>query len=165
MSNPPDHEEKSVAQDSKKLSDSKAADNGRAVKDSKAAKDSIPLSKAALVLLKLKLIAMHGAPVLAVMALIIAAISITGNLSSQAQLGLATAKLESMNASLSASNAELEKLKASIALGKAMQGEERIRQDELVSEIIRNVTNLQIKLKIYPTLEEQLVQHTSAAPK
>ncbi len=151
----PEHEEKNTASDSRKQSDSKAV----AV--------SISPSKSAIVLLKLKLVAnyaMYASPVLAVLALIVGTFSLAGNLSTREQLGVAATRLESLNTSLSASKDELEKLKAAIAQGKAMQEEERKKQDELVSEIIRNVTNLQIRMKIYPTLEEQLIQHASTTP-
>ena len=166
MTQPPEHEEKNTAPDSSRKSDSRPADDGRAAKDSKAAKDSPASSKISVLPLKLKLIAdyaMRGSPVLAVLALIFAVVAVVSNLSSQAQLSMTSSKLESVNASLSASKVELEKLKATITQDKTMQEEERKKQNEVVSEIIRNVTNLQIKMKVYPTLEEQLVQPTSTS--
>jgi len=155
MDRHPEHEEKSVASDRGKSSDSKAED------------DSTPPSKAELVRLKLKLIAnyaMRGfAPVVAVLALAIAMIAVTGNESSQALLSKVAARIDSMSASLSASKGELRKLKAATAQEKAMQEEERKKQDERVTKIIQNVTQLQEKMRIFPTLEEQLYQPASAS--
>ncbi len=154
MANHPEHEEKSVASDSRKPSDGEASD------------DSAPSSKAGRMSLIVKY-AMHGfAPVLAVLALIIAAIAFTGNQSSQAQLSNAVAKIDSINSSLSASKGEVEKLKTALVQEKAQQEEERKKldaQDEQATKIILNVTHMQIKMKITPTLEEQLIQPASAS--
>jgi len=151
----PEHEGKSAAPDSGKSSDSKAAD------------DSIHTSKAELVRSKLKLIAnyaMRGfAPVVAVLALVIAVIAVIGNQSSKAQIGKDAARIDKMSASLLASKGELEKLKAAMAKEKAMQEEERKKQNERVTKIIQNATQLQVKMKITPTLEEQLLQAAIAS--
>lgn len=155
MTSHPEHEEKNEAPESGKSSDRKAAD------------DSKTPSKADLVRLKLKLFAGYAvrgfAPVAAVLALAIAVIAFVGNQSSQALISKAAARIDSMNASLSASKSELEKLKATIKQEKAMQEEERKKQDERVTKIIQNVTKLQVKMKIFPTLEEQFVQPASAS--
>jgi len=158
MAKHPEHEEKNVASDSRKPSDGEASD------------DSTPSLKADGVRTKLKLIAkyaMHSfAPVLAVLALIIAVIAFTGNQSSQAQLSNAVARIDSINSSLSASKGEMEKLKGALVQEKAQQEEERKKldaQDEQATKIILNVTHMQIKMKITPTLEEQLMQPASAS--
>jgi hypothetical protein len=146
-----------------------ASGNGGAA-DGKAAEGSISPSKAASVFLKLKLMAgyaMRGSPVLAVLALVIAVIAVMGNLSTQTQLSMASAEVGSLNASLLATKGELEELKLAMLKNKAALEGEHKKHEELDAEIIRNITNLQIKFKIYPSLEEQLVQHpgsTAAAP-
>lgn len=143
MSKHPEHEEKHVASDSRKSSDSKAADS-----------NTTP-SEAALMRLKLRLIAnyaMRGfAPAVAVLALVIAVVAIADNKSSQAQLAKAAARIDSLSENLSSSRSELEKLKAAIAQEKTMQ-------EERVTKIIQGVTQLQVITHISPTLEEELHQ-------
>ncbi|KAF0206147.1 MAG: hypothetical protein FD173_461 [Gallionellaceae bacterium] len=133
----------------------------------KSSDDSVVLSKADKARLKLKLIARYAllglVPVVAVGALVVAVIAITDNRSGQKQLGEMAAKIEGLNTSLSATKAELEKLKASAAKEKAQQNEELLKQDERVSKIIQNITPLQVKLKIRPTLDEQLQQPAGAS--
>ena len=144
----------------------KTASGSEGSPDSKTTEGSNSPSKAASVFLKLKLVATHAMksfPLLPVLALVIAAMAFADNLSIQAQLSMASAKEEKLNASLLASKAELEELKLSMSQNKSVQESEHRKHDELSAEIIRNVTNLQIKLKIYPTLEEQLVQQSGAA--
>lgn len=132
----------------------------------KSSGDSVALSKADKARLKLKMIARYAllglVPVVAVGALAVALISITDNRSGQKQLGEMAAKMESLNASLSATKAELEKLKASAAKEKALQNEELSKRDERIAKIIQNITPLQVKLKIRPTLDEQLQQSAGA---
>jgi len=150
----PEHEGKSAAPDSEKPSDKKAAD------------DNAPTSKAEPLRLKFNLVAsyaMHGfAPVVAVLALIIAVIAVLGNKSSQAQISKADAKIASMNANLTASKSELAKLRAAISKEKAMQAVSHNKKNEDVTKIVQNVTQLQVKMKISPTLEAQLNQPASA---
>lgn len=133
----------------------------------KSSDDSVVLSKADKARLKLKLIARYAllglVPVVAVGALVVAVIAITDNRSGQKQLGEMAAKIEGLNTSLSATKAELEKLKASAAKEKAQQNEELLKQGERVSKIIQNITPLQVKLKIRPTLDEQLQQPAGAS--
>ena len=157
MAKHPENEEKSVAPDSKKTSEGKDSN------------DSAPPSKAELARSKLKLIASYAmrgvAPVLAILALIIAVIAVNGNKSSQAQLSDAVAKINSMNASLTSSKGELENIRTVLAHEKSLLEEERKKQeaqDEQATKIILNVTHMQIKMKITPTLEEQLIQPASA---
>lgn len=154
MTSHPEHAEKSATPDSEKLSDQKPAD------------DIAPTSKAGLSRLKLNLVANYAkrgfAPVVAVVALVIAVIAVIGNQSSQAQIRKADAKIASMSTSLSAYKGELAKLRAARSKEKAMQSEERKKQNEDETKIVQNVTRLQVKMKISPTLEEQLRQPASA---
>lgn len=128
----------------------------------KTSDNSVSLSKADKFRLKLKLVARYAllglVPVVAVAALVVAVIAITDNRSSQKQLGETVAKIEGLNASLSAIKGEFEKLKASVAKDKAQQNEELSKQDERVTKIIQNITPMQVKMKIRPTLDEQLSQ-------
>ena len=145
-----EHEEKNVVSDSHKSSDSKAAG------------DNTSSSKANLIRLKLKRIISYAilgfAPVVAVLALIIAVIAVTGNQprqTSQPQLSKAVAEIDGMNASLAASKDELEKLKAAMA-------HEKTVQEERMTIIIRNITELQVIMHISPTLDEELHQPAKA---
>jgi tetrahydromethanopterin S-methyltransferase subunit B len=95
-------------------------------------------------------------PVLSVIALAIGVVAITGNRSVEEQLSKYTTKIENLNASLTFSKIELEKLKTSIAQEKSFQEEERKKVDEKIEKIIHNLTPLQVKLKMFPTLEDQL---------
>ena len=115
-----------------------------------------------LALLKLKLVvgyAMDGfAPAVAVVAVIVAVIAMNGNKADQTQLTRNAATIESMKASMLASKAEQEKLKGSLLQEKAMHEEERKKQNERMTQIIQSVSKLQVKMKISPTLEDQLRQ-------
>ncbi len=134
--------------------------------DSKLADDSAPPSKAVLfrmlVLLKLKLIASYillgFAPFVAVIALIVAVMAMNSNKISNAQISQNAAEIESMSASLQTSKSELEKLKAKAALAqeKLSQENERKKQDERMTLIIQSVSKLQVKMKVSPTLAEQI---------
>ena len=110
------------------------------------------------------------APFVAVIALIVAVIAVNGNKSGQAQLSQSAAKIDSMaakidsmSAILLASRAELEKLKAAKAQENALQQAENKKQDERLTPVIQSISKLQVKMKISPTLEEQLHQPASAA--
>jgi len=131
-------------------------------------------SKADLVRLKMKLISSYVidgfAPFVAVIALIVAVIAVNGNKSGQAQLSQSAAKIDSMaakidsmSAILLASRAELEKLKAAKAQENSLQQAENKKQDERLIPVIQSISKLQVKMKISPTLEEQLHQPASAA--
>jgi hypothetical protein len=98
------------------------------------------------------------APFIAICALAIAVYAITQNQSGEDQLSMSKIKIDSLNLSLSATKGELEKLKVAIAQKNGFQEEVNKKQDERVMKIIQNVTPLQVKLKISPTLEEQLRQ-------
>ena len=120
-----------------------------------------------LVLLKLKLIANYVldgfAPFVAVIALIVAIIAVNSNKSSQVQLVQNAATIASMNASLLIAKGELEKLKAATAQEKILQEEVRKKQNERTMQIIQSVSKLQLKVKISPTLEEQMYPPVSSS--
>jgi len=103
------------------------------------------------------------APVISVCALGVAVLAVTGNQSGEEQLSKSMAKIDSLNVSLSTTKSELEKLKVAIVQEKGLQEEERKKQEERLAKIVQNVTPLQIKLKISPTLEEQLRQAAAAS--
>lgn len=95
------------------------------------------------------------APVVSIVALIVAFVA-TGNRSGQAQLGEANARIDKLEASLQASRAEVENLKFAVSREKSLHGDEHKKEDVLDEKIIQNVSRLQAKLKVAPTLEEQL---------
>jgi hypothetical protein len=119
-----------------------------------------------LVSLKLKLVAGYAldgfAPFAAVVAIIIAVIALNGNKSDQPQLAQNAATLAAMKAALQASGSELDKLKVAMAQEKAAYDEDRKRQNERMTQVIQSVSKLQAKLKISPTLEEQVQLSISA---
>jgi hypothetical protein len=119
-----------------------------------------------LVMMKLKLIASYVldgfAPVVAVIAVIVAVMAINGNKAGHAELAQNTARIASLSESLLAAKAEVEKLKALIAQEKLLKEEERKKRDEELAKIIQGVSKLQTKLKITPTLEEQFRQPVAA---
>lgn len=113
---------------------------------------------------KLKLVAHYAmlgfAPVVAVMALLVAIFS--GNHSDTAQAGDVNARIDSLNASLQATRSELDNLKFVMSREKAMRLDERRKMEDVDEKIVQNVTRLQTKLKVAPTLEEQLRVAASA---
>lgn len=119
-----------------------------------------------LVLLKLKLAGgyiLDGfAPVVAVIALIVAVVAFNGNKSGQAELAQNAAKIASLNESLLVSKAEVEKLKIALAQENLSKEEQRKKQDEQTTKIIQGVSKLQVKMKVTPTLEEQMRQPVAA---
>jgi len=114
-----------------------------------------------LAILKLKLVANYVLdgfpPVVAVIALIVAVIAMNENKSTQAQLSNAIAKIDSMSASMQMeSKGELDKVKAAMAQERLLYEEERNKQNERAAQLVQNISKLQVKMKISPTLEEQL---------
>ena len=95
-------------------------------------------------------------PVVSVVALIVAVIALTGNQSNKAQLGEIAAQVKSMSDNVSETKTDIDIFKVPLAHEKAMLGEERKKQSEREMKIVKDVTQLQIKLKVSPTLEEQL---------
>jgi hypothetical protein len=118
---------------------------------------------------KLKLVAHYAmlgfAPVVSVIALGVALFA-TGNHSDRAQISELNSRIEKLNASLSASREELENLKFSISREKSQRADERKderkKEEEHDAKIVQSITRLQEKLKIVPTLEEQLRAPTGA---
>jgi len=116
---------------------------------------------------RLKTIARYAmlafAPVLSVVALVVAVIAITGNQSQsdRSHLSELTTRVDGLYASLSEAKGELDNLKFAMARDKAMRGDERKKSDELDAKIIQNVTRLQTKSKVAPTLEDQLREPVS----
>jgi hypothetical protein len=108
---------------------------------------------------KLKLVvhyAMLGfAPVISIVALGVALFA-TGNHSDRAQISELNSRVEKLNASLSASREELENLKFNMTREKSQRADERKKEEEHDTKFIQSITHLQEKLKIVPTLEEQL---------
>lgn len=108
-------------------------------------------------------------PMIAIAALIVAGMAFSANRSSQAKLTAALSKLNAANAALKTSKAELaniktelSSLKAEIAQRKTEQEEARKSQETLDEKIVQNVSRIQAKQKMSPTLEEQLKPKASA---
>jgi hypothetical protein len=106
-------------------------------------------------------------PVISLAALGVAVFAMMGAHSGESQLSKSAAKVESINASLAATKAELDKLKLSLAHEKSVQEnaqeEDRKKQEKLLAKIVQNITPLQVKLKISPTLEAQLRQEGASS--
>lgn len=140
----------------------------RESRDRDAEEDSAPVSKSDLVRAKLKLIGHYAmlafAPVVAVIALVAAVIAVADNRSQadRAQLGVLISKIDSLNASLADTKGELENLKFAMSREKTARGEERKKADERDAKVIQNLSRLQTKLKVSPTIEDQLREVASA---
>lgn len=104
------------------------------------------------------------APFVAVLALVVAALALGKVHTMQALLDTTNASLNQANAALSISQLQLKKLEAAEVPEKAAHEAAEKKQDELTAKIIQNLTPLQTKLKIHPTLEEQLNPPASAVP-
>ena len=128
------------------------------VRDSDADNDDTPAPKGD-VQEKLKLVAHYAmlgfAPVVAIAALGIALFA-TGNHADRTQFSALNSRLDGLDASLMASRTELDNLKFTTSREKSLRGDEHKKRDELDERIIQNVTRLHTKLKISPTLEDQL---------
>lgn len=96
------------------------------------------------------------APVVSVVALIFAVMAYTGNQANREHLGAINSRIDGIGANQTEPRGELDIFKVSLAHEKALLAEERKKQTERDAAIIRNVTQLQNKLKVTPTLEEQL---------
>jgi hypothetical protein len=119
-------------------------------------------SKSDLARARLKVIARYAmigfAPVVSVAALIVGVIAIsnTQSQSDRTKFGELESRIDNLNANLSETKSELENLKFTQSREKTIRGEEHKKLDEQDAKIIQNVTRLQTKLKVSPTLEEQL---------
>jgi hypothetical protein len=111
---------------------------------------------------KLKIAAHYAmlgfAPVVSVVALVIAVVAVSGNSSKsdRAQLSEYAARIESLNASLSETRNELENHKLAMVREKSQHADERKKADEYDAKVVQNISRLQAKMKVSPTLEEQL---------
>ncbi|OIR15349.1 hypothetical protein GALL_36710 [mine drainage metagenome] len=127
-----------------------------------AEEDDSPPSKADLARARLKIIARYVmigfAPVVSAAALIIGVIAIsnTQSQSDRTKFSELESRIDSLNASLSETKGELENLKFTQSREKTMRGEEYKKLDAQGARVIQSVTLLQTKLKVSPTLEEQL---------
>lgn len=128
--------------------------------------DSAAPAATGLVRAKMGLVAHYArlgfAPVVSVLALIVAVFAVVGNQSNREKLSEAATRIESISASQSESKGELDIFKVPLAHEKSLLGEERKKLAERETKIIKNVTQLQLKMKISPTLEEQLREIASA---
>lgn len=130
--------------------------------------DNAPASKADLARAKLKLFARYAmlafAPVVSIAALVVAVIAASDHhaQSESTLLKDMTSRIESLNASLSETKGELDNLKFATAREKTLRAEERKKADERDTKIVQNLSHLQTKLKVSPTLDEQLREAASA---
>jgi hypothetical protein len=99
--------------------------------------------------------------IVAIAALVFAVLTGNGSKGNQEELGKAAAKIEALTASLAATKSELDQFKALWAQEKALREKVRKEQDDLVARIVQNIVPIQTKLKLKPTLDEQLQQPMS----
>ena len=130
--------------------------------------DNAPASKGDLARAKLKLFARYAmlafAPVVSIAALVVAMIAASNHHSQSegAPLSEMTSRIESLSASLSETKGELDNLKFAMGREKTLRAEERKKADERDTTIVQNLSHLQAKLKVSPTIEEQLREAASA---
>lgn len=130
--------------------------------------DSVPASKGDLARAKLKIFARYAmlafAPVVSIAALAVAMITASSHHSPSdgTQLNELTSKIESLSTSLSETKGELDNLKFATAREKSLRAEERKKADERDTKIVQSLSHLQAKLKVSPSLEEQLRGAASA---
>ena len=108
---------------------------------------------------RLKVIAHYAlltAPVVALLALALAIAALFLGRSAPPQADDSSARIESLSASLTETKNELESLKFTLARERSQRAEERKKAEEREAAIIEHVSRLQTKLKVAPTLEEQL---------
>ncbi len=123
-------------------------------------------SKADKIRLQLKIVAryvmMGLAPALAIAALAVAVMAMMGSRSGHQQLEQNAATIANLTASLAASKAELDKLKLNALKETSAQNERLKKTEERMNLVIQNVIPLQVKLKMSPTLDQQLSLPASA---
>jgi hypothetical protein len=102
------------------------------------------------------------APLIAIAALAIAIVAFKSNRANLTQMTQSTEKIEALNAALLATKSDLDSLKLSALKTKSIQSEALAQQDERITKIIQNITPMQVKMKISPTLAQQLSQPASA---
>lgn len=117
-------------------------------------------SKADKIRLQMKVVAHYAlmglAPVLAVAALAVAVMALMGSRSGHEQLEQNAATIANLTASVAASKAEVDKLKLNALKEASAQNERLKKMDERMNLVIQNVIPLQVKLKMSPTLDQQL---------
>lgn len=101
-------------------------------------------------------------PLIAIIASAIAGFAVSASRASQAQLNNVSSQLKNANAALSASKTEIANLKALVVNLNAKREKDQSNQEALTRQIVQNVSRLQVKAKISPTLEEQLQQAASS---
>jgi hypothetical protein len=123
-------------------------------------------SKADKIRLQMKVVAHYAllglGPLLATAALVVAVMALMGNRSGHDQLEQNATAIANLTASLATSKAEVDKLKLNALKETSAQNERFKKMDERVNLIIQNVIPLQVKLKMSPTLEQQLSLPASA---
>lgn len=123
-------------------------------------------SKADKIRLQMKVVAHYVllglGPLLAIAALAVAVMALMGNRSGHEQLEQNAAAIANLTASLAASKAEVDKLKLNALKETAAQTERLKKMDERMNLVIQNVIPLQVKLKMSPTLDQQLSLPASA---
>lgn len=102
-------------------------------------------------------------PVLGLLALVVAVIAISGTRSLQDRIGDDAEKIKKLSADLTASQIELKKMRNAMQQDNASEEEELKKQQELDAKLVQNLSRVQAKLKIAPTLEEQLQPAASAS--
>ena len=102
-------------------------------------------------------------PFVAVLALMFAIISMARIPSLQAKMADADAKIQKLNTDLASSRIELAKLKDALRQEISARTLDDQKRDQMTATIIRNITPLQLKLRIHPTLEEQLGSTAAAS--
>jgi len=100
-------------------------------------------------------------PLVAIIAVVVAVLALNGNHASREELAQTSAKLEEMTTSLAGIKNDIDKLKLASMKDKSMANEELSKHSEQLDALIRNLTPIQTKLKISPTVEEQLRPHVS----
>lgn len=114
---------------------------------------------------KLKVVAHYAlltSPVLALLALALAVAALVLGRSAPQAVD-PSARIESLGASLTETKNELESLKFTLARERSQRAEDRKRTEEREAAIVQHVSRLQNKLKVAPTLEEQLKEANRAS--
>lgn len=134
--------------------------------DTQSADGAAAPSKANRMRMMLKIVARYTvlglAPLIAVAALAVAIIAFKSNHANIAKMTQNAEKIEALNATLLATKNDLESLKFSALKAKNQQSEALATQEERLTKIIQNITPMQIKMRISPTLEQQLSLPASA---
>ncbi len=114
---------------------------------------------------KLKLVAHYMAlafaPAVSIAALVLAVAALNRH-PDQAQAGESAARLDHLSADLAEAKAQLETLQVALAREKSMREEERKEAGVRDSKVVEAVSALQNRMKISPSLQEQLRANASA---